>query len=426
MTFRYFAYGSNLWLPQIRSRCPSAKVVGTATLDGWTVVCDKPSFDESAKLNIRPDPVGVVHGVIYEIAEDDRLALDSSEPGYTSVLVEIDGSPTLTYAYEGDPHTAPPYDWYMATARMGSASLGLEDYWTAIEDAPDPLAPGIRPASRDDLTVVQEILSEGLAAETSRYSIHPGDLAWWVYHGDPRYPDQPSIWIQGDSGFVTVDSLGPHENEITVFTRPGDDRMHLVRWAQRRLGERGEVGWVSDDDHELKAELQADGYQAENVNRSYRWDLAGNLPEPELPPGWKLRSVAGELEANPRRAASHAAFESKMPHAMHLQRYLDFMRSPVYVPERDLVAVTPDGRVAAFMIWWADVSGIAQIEPFGTHPEFQGQGIGRALIYHGLTEMKAAGMQVARVVTDEPRQATAFYEGVGFEDVGRLRWWRRE
>jgi mycothiol synthase len=294
----------------------------------------------------------------------------------------------------------------------------------AIEAGSDSLPPGIRPASRDDLTLIQRILSEGLAGETHRYYIHPGDLAWWVYHVDPRYPDHLSTWIQGETGFVTIDSLPPHE--ISVFTRPGIDRMQLIRWAQQRLGERGEVGWVSDDDRELADELQADGYQPEHVNRSYQWDLRGDSPDPKLPAGWSLRAVAGEHEANLRRAASHAAFESNMPSAMHLRRYIDFMRSPPYVPQRDLVAVAPSGQIASFMVWWADDSGIAQIEPFGTHPDYQRRGIGRALIYHGLAEMKAAGMHKCRVITDEPRAATAFYEGVGFDDVGRIRWWRRD
>ena len=424
MTFRYFAYGSNLWLPQIRSRCPSARVVEAATLEGWTVVCDKPSFDGSAKLNIRADPSGAAHGVVYEIEDDDRPALDLSEPGYIPIFVELDGCPTLTYAYDGDAQTGPPYDWYVATANLGAASHGLEVGWMAMAAGPDPLAPGIRPASRDDLAVIQRILSEGLAAETHRYYIHPGDFAWWVYHDDPRHPDHLSTWIQGESGFVTIDALPPHE--ISVFTHPGFDRMQLIRWAQRRLGERGDVGWVSDDDDELVDELEAEGYQPEYVNRSYQWDLRGDLPEPEVPSGWSLRVVAGEHEANPRRAASHAAFESNMLSALHLQRYIDFMRSPVYVPEHDLMAVTASGDVASFMVWWADESGVAQIEPFGTHPDYQRQGIGRALIYHGLAEMKRVGMHTCRVITDEPRAAaTAFYEGVGFKDVGRVRWWRK-
>ena len=424
MSFRYFAYGSNLWPPQMRSRCPSAKVVGPATIRGWSAVYDKPSSDGSAKLNIRPDPDGTVDGVVYEIEDGERQALDAAEPRYTPLTVEVDGERMLTYAFEGDPHAKGPYDWYVSAVALGAASHGLPERLLGVDSLPDPIAPGIRPATRDDTYLIQEILSAGLQAGTDRYYIHPGDYAWWVYHDDPRHPDHFSTWIQGDSGFVTVDSLSP--NEINVFTRPGIDRMPLVRWAQRRLSGAGEVGWVSDSDAELVDALRRDGYTATFAYRSYEWDLARGSPTPEPPEGWELRPVAGESEANPRRAAAHAAFESTMPSAMHLQRYLDFMRSPVYVPEHDLVAISPDGVLAAFMVWWADpASGIAQIEPFGTHPQFHRKGIGRALMYHGLREMKAEGMTMARVCTDDERPATGFYEGCGFADVGRLRWWKK-
>jgi hypothetical protein len=39
--------------------------------------------------------------------------------------------------------------------------------------------------------------------------------------------------------------------------------------------------------------------------------------------------------------------------------------------------------------------------------------------------MKAAGMHTCRVLTDDWRAATAFYEGVGFTDVGRIRTWKK-
>jgi len=423
MSFRYFAYGSNLWVPHMRSRCPSATPLETVSLPGWTIVCDKPSTDGSAKLNIRPDPGGVAPGLVYEIADGDRASLDAAEPRYVAVTVDIADIPTLTYTYRGDPHHAPPYDWYAAVARAGSAQHGLPEVTFTTPPVADPLAGSIRPATAEDLGLVQSILSEGLVAGDGRYYIHPGDYAWWVYHDDPRHPDHFSTWVQADRGFMTIDSRAP--NEINVFTRPGIDRMPLVRWAQRRLGDRGEVGWIDDGDSEMITALCDTGYSPGAVIRRYQWDLAGDIPRPELPEGWQLRPVAGEEEANRRRAASHAAFESTMPEAIHLQRYLSFMRSPVYLSERDLVAVTPNGRVASFMIWWGDDSGVAQVEPFGTHPDFHRRGVGRALLYYGLSRMKEAGMRQTRVCTDEDREATAFYEGVGFRDVGRLRWWRK-
>lgn len=423
MSFHYFAYGSNLWVPQMRSRCPSARVVGTGRLEGRRLVCDKPSVDGSAKFNLRPDPAAVTDGVIYEIEDGERQALDEAEPGYTPIGVEVAGRRALTYTYERASVESRPFDWYVAMTRLGASSHGLDGIGLDVDPVPDPIAPGVRPATTDDLDLIQSILSEGLVADTTRYYVHPGDYAWWVYHDDPRHPDHFSTWLQGDSGFVTIDSLVPHE--INVFTRPGVDRMPLIRWAQRRLGGSGEIGWVAGTDIELVESLESMGYRAAAyANRWYRWNLDGELPRPELPPGWSLRPVSSEDEANNRRASAHAAFESTMPAAMHLQRYLNFMRSPVYVPERDLVAVSPNGTVGSFMVWWGDSSGVAQIEPFGTHPAYQRRGIGRALIYHGLAEMKAAGVHTARVLTDESRGAAHFYEGVGFEEGGRLRWWQ--
>jgi ribosomal protein S18 acetylase RimI-like enzyme len=397
--------------------------MGTAVLDGWRVVCDKPSTDGSAKFNIRPDPESVVPGVLYEIEDGERQQLDEVEHRYRAVGVDVAGSRALTYTYEGDPHDRPPYDWYLAVAMAGAAQHGLADDHLRCDAEPDPLAPGIRPASVDDMDLIRSILSSGLRTETGRDYIHPGDYAWWVHHDDPRHPDHLSTWIQDDSGLVIIDSLDP--NEINVFARPGVDRMPLVRWAQRRLDGKGEIGSVADGDEELEAELSSQGYSPAFTYRKYRWDLNGDLPQPDLPAGWALRHLGGEEEANDRRAASHAAFESTMPDAMHLQRYLGFMRSPEYVRERDLVAVDPEGRIASFMVWWADESGVAQIEPFGTHPDYQRRGIGRALIYYGLHQMKAAGMHTCRVLTDDWRAATDFYEGVGFTDAGRVRTWKK-
>ncbi|MGB8360996.1 MAG: GNAT family N-acetyltransferase [Acidimicrobiia bacterium] len=423
MSFPYFAYGSNLWVPQLRSRCPSATPRRTGVLDGWRLVCDKPSADGSAKFNIRPAEGESVRGVIYQIDDGERQRLDEAEPRYTPIGADIDGERVLTYTFEGEPYRADPFDWYLAIALAGAAQHGLGEDVSAFPGVPDPLAPGIRPASLDDFGLVQSILSDGIDAGTDRYYIHPGDYAWWLYHDDPRHPDHWTTWIQGDSAFVTIDSIEPYE--INVFARPGVDRMPLVRWAQRRLDDRGQVGWVDDGDDEMVERLNAAGYSPAYAYRSYEWDLTGGIPTSKLAAGWTVRALAGEMEANSRRAAAHAAFESNMPEAMHLQRYLGFMRSSVYVPEHDLVAVDPEGRIAAFMVWWADDSGVAQIEPFGTRPEYHRQGIGRALMYHGLAEMARAGMRLSRVLTDDWREATKFYEGVGFEDVGRVRWWAK-
>ena len=122
MTFRYFAYGSNMHTPRMQERCPTARPLGTAVLRGWAAVYDKPSTDGSAKRNIRPSAGGEVRGVVYEIEGYDRPALDAAEPGYAP----IDTPLGLTYAYEGKPTAALPADGYRAVVEAGARAHGLD------------------------------------------------------------------------------------------------------------------------------------------------------------------------------------------------------------------------------------------------------------------------------------------------------------
>lgn len=433
MTFRYFAYGSNMWPPQLCSRCGSARSVGRVTARGWRVLYDKPGADGTAKANLREAPGEEVEGVLYEIDDSDRPELDGAEPGYTpfEIDVSLDSGElvgALTYRWRPGGTDALPLDWYVGLVTAGAELHGLSESHVATlsgaESRSEPDLSGLAPAGTADLPAMQAIVASAISPGADRYTIHPGDLAWWVWHADPRYPHHNSYWLIPGEILLVIDS---RYNEVNVVSAPGLSRIPAIEWARRRLGENGEVAAVADSDVEMIDYLEGHAYEPVRVSRWYRRDLTHvDLPEPVVGDGWMLRPLAGEHEADERRRASHAAFGSSMDPDLHLERYLRFMRSPVYDLSRDLIAVSPEGRIASFMVWWPDASGIAQVEPFGTHPDYQRMGLGRALMHFGLKRMQAAGMNLARVITEEHREAaTAFYESVGFEDVGRLRWWRR-
>jgi hypothetical protein len=83
MTFKYFAYGSNMLLERLRRRCGSAQAIGVGTLNGYTLEFSKPSMDESGKATIvKSDVAGArVVGVLYDIATEELRELDNAE-GY--------------------------------------------------------------------------------------------------------------------------------------------------------------------------------------------------------------------------------------------------------------------------------------------------------------------------------------------------------
>ena len=129
MTFLYFAYGSNLWLPRMLERCPSATAVGVGSVSGMTVGYRKPGVDGTAKLDLVDRPEATVHGAVYQIAADESDRLDTAEPGYDRLPVDVAGRHCRTYRWPGAPTTAAPAPWYVDLAVAGARSHGLpEDY----------------------------------------------------------------------------------------------------------------------------------------------------------------------------------------------------------------------------------------------------------------------------------------------------------
>jgi ribosomal protein S18 acetylase RimI-like enzyme len=88
----------------------------------------------------------------------------------------------------------------------------------------------------------------------------------------------------------------------------------------------------------------------------------------------------------------------------------------------DWAVIAPDGCVAAFCIVWPDVvSRIGQIEPVGTHPDFQRKGLGKAVVSAGMRHLQCLGMRSVRIraLSDNPA-AFRLYESVGFRTVNKL------
>jgi gamma-glutamylcyclotransferase (GGCT)/AIG2-like uncharacterized protein YtfP len=167
LTFLYFAYGSNLWPPRLRGRCPSAREIGSAVLQGWAPVYSKPSVDGSAKLSIVEKEDAEVHGALYEIDEVERSALDQAEPGYQPVVVDVSRrsgelSDVLTYQWTDAPVLRAPYDWYLSIVLMGARHHQLPDEYVAsclvVTTEKDPLAGDIRLATSDDNAVLVSYL----------------------------------------------------------------------------------------------------------------------------------------------------------------------------------------------------------------------------------------------------------------------------
>jgi len=96
------------------------------------------------------------------------------------------------------------------------------------------------------------------------------------------------------------------------------------------------------------------------------------------------------------------------------------MRLPDYQRELDLVTVTPDGTIAAYVNGRINPAGrIGDFGPVGTRPAYRRQGLARAALLEGLRRMKARGMErVCLSTRDTNTPARRLYESIGFRTVG--------
>ena len=75
----YLAYGSNLNIAQMRSRCPTAIPVGSATLDGYRLIFR--GSKSGSYLTIEPCAGSSVPVGVWEVTSHDEIDLDTYE-GY--------------------------------------------------------------------------------------------------------------------------------------------------------------------------------------------------------------------------------------------------------------------------------------------------------------------------------------------------------
>lgn len=127
----YIAYGSNLNLPQMSVRCPTARVVGTSEIKDYELLFR--GSPRSAVATVEPLKGSSVPVLLWKLKERDLQALDHYE-GYPSFYrkeilpVELKGKTTSAMVYimnDGHPLGAPS-DYYLNTIMEGYRSAGFD------------------------------------------------------------------------------------------------------------------------------------------------------------------------------------------------------------------------------------------------------------------------------------------------------------
>jgi mycothiol synthase len=153
-------------------------------------------------------------------------------------------------------------------------------------------------------------------------------------------------------------------------------------------------------------------------------DLSEPIPQPQFPEGFTMIHSQGVGDAERWVEMFNLSFIDHWGHTpIKVESHEHWLSSPKYNPERDLVAVAPDGTWAAFCFCWIDPEDNERnnrlegwIDILGTRRGFRKIGLGRAMLLAGLHSLKQDGMEMAKLGVDaeNPTGALRLYESAGF------------
>ena len=154
--------------------------------------------------------------------------------------------------------------------------------------------------------------------------------------------------------------------------------------------------------------------------------LAEPIPEPQFPAGFTLRDAGHQDTEAWVQMFNQTFIDHWNHHDLTVESAEYTLTKPNYKPELDLVAVDSDRTFAAFCFCAIhpednDRTGRKEgwIGSLGTRRGFRKMGLARAMLLSGMHQLKAAGMDTAKlgVDTQNPNNALWLYESVGFEKL---------
>ena len=293
--------------------------------------------------------------------------------------------------------------------------------------------------TEDDLQQMLGLLMEARSSTSDWRYWHVGELLFGFFmvacHLKPQ--EHIRLWHDNQDRLVGYAILGEDPSfdcQVLPEYEWSGIETEALAWAETRLTElrrhepqRWNDNFVSgarQDDAKRIAFLEQHGfrYSGDFAEVNMLRSLDRPIPESALPAGCQVRAVfADEGEISNRAAAQREVWHPWTVGNVSDDDYVRFMQLPGYHRDLDVVTVTPDGVIAAYVNGWIDpVNRIGDFGPVGALPAYRRQGLTRAALLESLRRMQARGMNrvcISTGVSNTP--AKRLYESIGFKIVNK-------
>lgn len=178
--------------------------------------------------------------------------------------------------------------------------------------------------------------------------------------------------------------------------------------------------WAMGDSPAARALATAAGMAAQRELLIMERQLDGDLPEPVVPAGVKIRTfVPGEDEREWLRVNAAAFAHHPEQALIDADDLADRMAEPWFDPKGFFVA-TIDGTMVGFHWTKQHQDQLGEVYVLGVEPSAGGRGLGKALLLTGLRSLRERGnTRVELYVEADHRAAIGLYLTYGFAAVSR-------
>jgi mycothiol synthase len=258
---------------------------------------------------------------------------------------------------------------------------------------------------------------------------------------EPEVQMTARLWVDDLQQLVGFAYVSRYQNLVDVFDArlfTPEIEAEMMEWVtvsvkqrNQRLGEAHTLDASAlESDLPRLAFMERNGFQRQ-AESSILMACSLNQPIPVLPllAGFTIRPTSGETEMDVYLDLWRAAFGTQN---MTLEYRRTIMNAPDYLPNLDLVAVAPNGDLAAFCLCQVFSDDVPRAgghkegwtDPLGTHPNYRRLGLASALIQAGMRLLQERGIDTALLGTSNQNIAMQrVAERLGFRIAAHTLWY---
>ena len=280
----------------------------------------------------------------------------------------------------------------------------------------------IRPARREDLDATAAMLNEHSQRLHGADDVAAPDLLQYWESPDVEL-GQDVLVAEDDGAIVGYADVGTHGEHVFLDVRATDDDslpallLAIENVAAAKAPDLKLMGYTSADDAPLRDLYAGSGYDL--VRHSYRMqiDLNGELPAPEWPDGFSVRTMRDGEERRFYDAQMASFADTWLFAAEPYELWLHWMVEEPGFDRSLWFAVEQGDDLIGIVIARAPENepGLGWVRILGVLPEHRQRGLGQALLKQAFAEFANRGFKAVGLGVDaeNPTGAVRVYERAG-------------